>query len=147
MRAKQPYKKKRKRVGCGIGSGHGKTATRGQKGQRSRSGAKIRPGFEGGQNPLYRKTPKRGFNHTVFRRELATVNLESIEILGKSEITPEILKELGVVRKMKWGVKVLGDGNLTKAVTVKAHRFSASAKEKIEKAGGQAIVIEEPVVS
>ncbi len=140
MRAKFPYKKKRKRIGFGIGSGHGKTATRGQKGQRSRSGAHLRPGFEGGQNPLYRRLPKRGFSNAAFATRYEIVNLDRIAALEEKEISPEILKARGVV-KTRALLKVLGTGEIKKAVTVRAHRFSESAKQKIEKAGGQAIQI------
>ena len=141
MRAKLPYKKKKKRLGCGIGSGHGKTSTKGHKGQRARSGFSLRPGFEGGQNPLYRRLPKRGFNNNAFRDEYAIVNLDRIAGLDEKEISPETLVARGVVKDLKAGLKVLGDGELKKAVTIKAHRFSQAAKAKIEKAGGQAIVI------
>ena len=142
MRAKFPYKKKPKRLGCGIGSGHGKTSTKGHKGQRARSGFSLRPGFEGGQNPLYRRLPKRGFNQNAFRKELAVVNLETLAKLGEKEITPELLAAKGIVKKAaKAGLKVLGQGELKSAMTVRAHKFSESAKTKIEKAGGQAVVI------
>lgn len=141
MRAKFPYKKKRKRLGCGIGSGHGKTSTRGQKGQKSRSGYSQRAGFEGGQNPYYRRLPKRGFNNADFRTEYAVVNLETLANLSEAEVTPEKLRELGLVKKLKDGLKVLGRGTLDKPLIVKAHKFSESAKEKITQAGGQAIVI------
>lgn len=142
MRAKFPYEKKKKRLGCGIGSGHGKTSTKGHKGQRARSGFSLRPGFEGGQNPLYRRLPKRGFNNAAFRREYEIVNLERIAALDEKEITPETLLAHGVIKKLRIGVKVLGEGEVKKAITVKAHRFSESAKAKITQAGGQAIVIE-----
>lgn len=142
MRAKLPYRKKRKRLGCGNGSGHGKTSTRGQKGQRARSGVSFRAGFEGGQNPLYRRLPKRGFNNADFRTEYAVINLDRLAGLEEKEISPEILEAKGILKLGNHaGLKVLGDGSLTKAVTVKAHRFSASAKEKIEKAGGRAVQI------
>ena len=141
MRAKRPYQKKRKRLGCGIGSGHGKTSTRGHKGQRARSGFSLRPGFEGGQNPLYRRLPKRGFNNNAFRLPYAIVNLERIASLDEKEVSPETLAARGVIKKLGAGLKVLGQGEIKKAVTVKAHRFSGSAKAKIEKAGGQAILI------
>lgn len=140
MRAKFPYKKRRKRVGCGPGSGHGKTSTRGHKGQLSRTGSSRRPGFEGGQNPLYRRLPKRGFNHPP-KREFNIVNLSALGELKEKEISPEKLMELGVIRKMRDGLKVLGDGQLKKALVVRAHRFSKQAKTKIEAAGGQAVVI------
>ena len=140
MRAKKPYKKKRKRVGHGIGSGMGKTATRGQKGQKSRSGVSIRAGFEGGQNPLYRRLPKRGFNRADLKTEYSLVNLERLATIEEKEISPEILRLHGLINK-KHPVKILGTGEIKKALTIKAHRFSASAKQKIEKAGGQAIQI------
>lgn len=140
MRAKFPYKKRRKRIGFGIGSGHGKTATRGQKGQRSRSGAPKRPGFEGGQNPLYRRLPKRGFNNAAFHSQYAVVNLGRLAETDEKEITPESLRAKGLIKK-NLPVKILGTGDIKKAVTIKAHRFSGQAKEKIEKAGGQAILI------
>ena len=141
MRAKIPYKKNKRRVGCGIGSGRGKTSARGQKGQKSRSGYSERHGFEGGQNPLYRRLPKRGFNNAEFKTNYAIINLDVISELGEKEITPENLKANGVLKKQYSGVKVLGQGELKKALVVKAHAFSSSAKEKIEKAGGQAILI------
>lgn len=140
MNAKVPYRKRRKRLGCGNGSGHGKTSTRGQKGQRSRSGVSFRAGFEGGQNPLYRRLPKRGFSRNAFRELYSVVNLDRIETLEEKEVTPEILVAHGFARK-NTQVKVLGDGTLKKAMTVRAHRFSESAKSKIEKAGGKAVLI------
>jgi large subunit ribosomal protein L15 len=142
MRAKIPYEKRRKRIGRGIGSGHGKTSTKGHKGQRARSGYSKRPGFEGGQNPLYRRLPKRGFNNAEFRREYAIVNLNRIAALNEVEISPEVLEARGVIKRAGFELKVLGNGELLKPVTVKAHRFSESAKAKIEKAGGQAILIQ-----
>ncbi|HNX67950.1 MAG TPA: 50S ribosomal protein L15 [Candidatus Omnitrophota bacterium] len=141
MRAKFPYKKKRKRIGCGIGSGHGKTSTKGHKGQRARSGKQVRQGFEGGQNPLYRRLPKRGFNHDAFRKFYCIINLQQLALLSEKEITPELLVKKGVVKELLSGLKVLGNGEVKKALTVKAHLFSASAKTKIEAAGGQAVVI------
>ena len=140
MRAKRPYEKKKKRIGHGPGSGHGKTSTRGHKGQKSRTGASHRPGFEGGQTPLYRRTPKRGFNHFP-RKEFAIVNVDALSGLGEREITPEKLLQRGVIHELKTGLKILGNGNLEKPLQVKAHRFSAQAKKKIEAAGGQAVVI------
>lgn len=142
MRAKFPYKKRVKRLGCGIGSGHGKTSTKGHKGQRARSGFSLRRGFEGGQTPLYRRLPKRGFNNNAFRYEYAIINLERLAALEDKEISPETLVARGVLKKIGAGLKVLGEGQLKKAITVKAHRFSESAKAKIEKAGGQAILIQ-----
>jgi large subunit ribosomal protein L15 len=141
MRAKFPYEKRKKRVGCGPGSGHGKTATRGNKGQKSRTGhGGNRPGFEGGQNPLYRRVPKRGFN-PFSKKEFSIVNLDRLSQLGEIEITPEKLRERGVVRKLRDGIKILGDGKLEKPIRVRAHHFSKQAKQKIEAAGGEAVVI------
>ncbi len=139
MKAKFPYKKRKKRVGFGIGSGHGKTSCRGQKGQRSRSGFSQRLGFEGGQNPLYRRIPKRGFNRASLQERIDIVNVESLSKLRESEISPEVMKKRGLIHQKL--VKVLGQGEVKKALKVSAHYFSESAKEKIEKAGGQAIVI------
>jgi large subunit ribosomal protein L15 len=141
MRHKTPYKKRKKRLGCGIGSGHGKTSTKGHKGQRARSGYNFRPGFEGGQNPLYRRLPKRGFNNTAFKKFYTVVNLKQLAGLGEKEITPETLLQRGVIKKLQDGLKVLGDGELKGALTVKAHVFSASAKTKIEAKGGQAVLL------
>ncbi|MSR77021.1 MAG: 50S ribosomal protein L15 [Candidatus Omnitrophica bacterium] len=141
MRAKKPYKKNRKRIGHGIGSGHGKTSCRGQKGQKSRSGYTRRGGFEGGQNPLYRRLPKRGFSNVSFETRYAIINIGEIAELGHKEVTPEILKAQGTIKKIKSGLKVLGAGEISIPVIVKAHRFSESAKAKIEKAGGQAVLI------
>ncbi len=130
---------KRKRVGRGMGSGMGKTSTRGHKGQRSRSGSRMIRGFEGGQMPLHRRLPKRGFTN-IFRKEYAIVSLERLAELCQSTseatITPETLRKAGVV-KTKLPVKVLGDGELKSALTVSAHKFSKSAQEKITKAGGK----------
>lgn len=140
MRAKFPYEKRKKRVGCGPGSGHGKTATRGHKGQRSRTGSGRRPGFEGGQNPLYRRIPKRGFNRFP-KKEFSIVNLDRLAALGEPEVTPEKLLERGVIRELKDGLKILGNGKLQKPLKISAHRFSKQAKQKIEASGGQAAVI------
>ena len=140
MRAKFPYEKRKKRIGCGPGSGHGKTATRGHKGQKSRTGQGYHPGFEGGQNPLYRRIPKRGFNH-VRKQEFSIINLEKLSQFNQTDITPEKLKQAGVIKRLKSGLKVLGDGTLKKAIKVQAHQFSKQAKEKIEAAGGQALVV------
>lgn len=129
--------KKRKRVGRGDGSGHGKTSGRGHKGQGARSGAGTRPGFEGGQMPLQRRLPKRGF-HNPFRVEMAVVNLEQLEVFPSgSEVTPELLVEKGMVRGKNRRVKILGDGSLSKPLTIRAHGFSSKAKEKIEASGGK----------
>ena len=137
-----PEAKTRKRVGRGPGSGMGKTSTRGENGQRSRSGASIPAWFEGGQSPLYRRIPKRGFNNARFRTEFATINLSDLNKFNDGDvITPEVLKEKGIVKKQLCGIKVLGNGTLEKKVTVKAHRFSSAAVTKIESAGGTAEVI------
>ena len=131
-----------KRVGCGESSGHGKTSTRGGKGQSARTGSSMRPGFEGGQMPLIRRIPKRGFNNASFTTRYAIVNVEQLNDFAEgSEVNPEGMKEKGVINSMLDGVKVLGGGELTRKLTVKAHRFSESAREKITKAGGQCEVI------
>ncbi len=140
LRAPRKATEKRKRVGRGMGSGMGKTSTRGHKGQRSRSGSRIMRGFEGGQMPLHRRLPKRGFTN-IFKTEYEVVNLERLASLGESEITPELLRKVGVVSSKKTLVKVLGQGELTAAITVHAHKFSKSAQEKIEKAGGKVEVV------
>jgi len=133
---------RKKRVGCGEGGGRGKTSGRGGKGQTARSGGSIRPGFEGGQMPLYRKLPHRGFNNFNHRVELAVVNVGDLAGLPASvkEVTAAVLAENGLLRAGEDRVKVLGDGEISRALKVSAARFSLSAKEKIEKAGGQAIV-------
>ncbi|WP_088106060.1 50S ribosomal protein L15 [Halalkalibacter urbisdiaboli] len=134
-------RKVRNRVGRGIGSGNGKTAGKGHKGQNARSGGGVRPGFEGGQNPLYRRLPKRGFTNPT-RKEYSIINLDTLNRFdGGVEVTPELLIETGVVKNVKDGIKVLGNGKLEKNVTVKAHKFSASAVEAIEAAGGKTEVI------
>ena len=134
--------KKNKRVGRGMGSGHGKTSTRGYKGQLSRAGSSMRPGFEGGQMPLYRRLPKRGFNN-IFRKEYSVVNLDKLETFeAGTQIDPEMLKSNGLLKKIQDGVKILGFGELTRALHVRAHKFSQSAIEKIQKAGGTIEVIE-----
>src|SRR5688572_28110137 len=127
-----------KRLGCGESSGHGKTSTRGGKGQTARTGSGIRPGFEGGQMPLIRRIPKRGFNNANFATEYAVVNLDQLnDFEDGSEVSPENLREKGVIRSPLDGIKILGGGELKRKLTIKAHAFSASAKEKISKAGGQ----------
>lgn len=133
---------RKKRVGCGEGSGHGKTSGRGGKGQTARSGGSIRPGFEGGQMPLYRKLPHRGFNQAAFRVEPAIVNVGDLATLDASvnEVNLEVLASHGLVRRGETLLKVLGDGEITRALKVTAQKFSESAKAKIEKAGGQAII-------
>jgi large subunit ribosomal protein L15 len=133
---------RKKRVGCGEGGGHGKTSGRGGKGQSARSGSSIRPGFEGGQMPLYRKLPHRGFNNYNFRTEIAIVNLRDLSTLDASvtDIDAAGLAKAGLIRSGEVSVKVLGDGEVTRAINITAARFSESAKAKIEKAGGKAIV-------
>src|SRR5690242_18404732 len=139
IRAPRKASEKRKRVGRGMGSGMGKTATRGNKGQRSRSGSRLMRGFEGGQMPLHRRLPKRGFTN-IFRQEYSVVNLERLAALGETTINPDVLRKAGVI-STKRRVKILGDGELTTAITVHAHKFSKSAQEKITKAGGKAEVL------
>lgn len=134
-------RQERKRVGRGTGSGMGKTSTRGHKGQNARSGGGVRPGFEGGQNPLYRRLPKRGFTNPT-RKEYAIVNIEELNsFAADTEVTPELLFEQGIVKNAKSGIKVLGNGEVTVKLTVKANKFSQSAVEKIEAAGGKTEVI------
>jgi large subunit ribosomal protein L15 len=141
LRAPPGANRNRKRVGRGDGSGHGKTSGRGHKGQGARSGGNTKPGFEGGQMPLQRRLPKRGF-HNPFRVSTTVVNLGQIDALpAGDEVTPELLVEHGYVSNHRRKVKVLANGSLTKAVTVKAHGFSAKAREKIEAAGGKAELI------
>jgi len=139
IRAPRRSSEKRKRVGRGMGSGMGKTSGRGHKGQRSRSGSRMMRGFEGGQMPLHRRLPKRGFTN-IFRQEYAIVNLERLAELGEKTITPELLRKLGVTGKNE-KIKILGDGELKAALTVHAHKFSKSAGDKITKAGGKVEVI------
>ncbi|WP_409290994.1 50S ribosomal protein L15 [Peribacillus sp. SCS-37] len=134
-------RKERNRVGRGIGSGNGKTAGKGHKGQNARSGGGVRLGFEGGQTPLFRRLPKRGFTN-VNRKEYAVVNLETLNRFEDgTEVTPELLIETGVVSKERSGIKILAKGNVEKKLTVKAHKFSSAAKEAIEAAGGKTEVI------
>jgi large subunit ribosomal protein L15 len=133
-------KKKRKRVGRGVGSGHGKTSCRGGKGQTARSGGNIEPGFEGGQMPLQRRLPKRGF-HNLFSIEYQVVNVGQLETLAETEVTPAVLSGKRLVRRAGDLVKVLGTGALTRAVTVRAHAVSAAARQKIEAAGGRVELI------
>lgn len=134
--------KSAKRVGRGIGSGHGKTSCRGHKGQHARN--TVRPGFEGGQTPLHRRLPRfRGFNNEKFAKEIVIINLDDLAVFeAGTVITPELLLERRIIRDVKDGVKVLGDGELKAAVTVHAHRFSKSALEKIAQAGGTATVLD-----
>ena len=129
------------RKGRGAGSGNGKTAGKGHKGQKARSGGSIRPGFEGGQMPLQRRIPKRGFTN-IFAKEIVAINVDKLNIFEDgTEVTPELLIETGVIGKVKDGVKILGNGELTKKLTVKANKFSKSAEEKITAAGGKFEVI------
>jgi large subunit ribosomal protein L15 len=140
IRAPKKANSGKKRVGRGMGSGMGKTSTRGHKGQRSRSGSRMMRGFEGGQMPLHRRMPKRGFTN-IFRKEYNIVNLDRLAALGETTITPEVLRKSGVI-STKHPVKILGDGELTSALTVHAHKFSKSAQEKITKAGGKFEVLQ-----
>jgi len=141
--SKTPEKKAKKLVGRGPGSGLGKTSGRGEKGQKARSGASIPAWFQGGQSPLFRRLPKRGFNNTRFETKFATINLNDLnEFFNDGDVvTPEILREKGIIKKQLSGVKILGDGELTKKITIKANRFSSKAVSKIESAGGKAEVI------
>ncbi|AVP64340.1 50S ribosomal protein L15 [Clostridium botulinum] len=141
LKAAEGANKASKRVGRGTGSGLGKTSGRGQNGQNSRSGGGVRPGFEGGQMPLYRRLPKRGFKN-IFAKEYAAINLDRLNCFEDGTVvTPELLVEKKVVKKVKDGVKILGNGNIEKKLTVKAAKFSKSAIEKIEAAGGKVEVI------
>ncbi|RJQ48456.1 MAG: 50S ribosomal protein L15 [Nitrospiraceae bacterium] len=133
-------RKNKKRVGRGCGSGHGKTSCRGHKGQKARTGGGTKPGFEGGQMPLQRRLPKRGFTN-IFQKNYSIVNVGELEGLSESTITPDILVREGLIKNLQDGVKILGDGNITKAVKVQAHAFSESAKDKITKAQGSVEVI------
>ena len=131
-----------KRKGQGVGTGNGKTAGRGHKGQNARSGGGVRPGFEGGQLPLFRRLPKRGFTNAQFKTTYAVINLSDLnKFESDAVVTPELLKEMGLVKNMLDGVKVLGNGTLDKKLVVRAHSFSSKAKEEIEKLGGKAEVI------
>lgn len=134
-------KKAPTRVGRGTGSGLGKTAGRGHKGQNARSGGGVRPGFEGGQMPLHRRLPKRGFTN-IFRKEIVNISLDQLNVFDAgTEVTPEVLLQAGLVKRINDGIKVLANGNIEKALNVKAHGFSKAAAEKIEAAGGKAEVI------
>ena len=131
-----------KRLGRGVGSGLGKTSGKGHKGAKARSGGGKRPGFEGGQMPLYRRVPKKGFSNYPFKTVYETVNVERLEVFENGDVvTPETLIEKGIIRKVCDGVKIMGNGDLTKKLTVKAAKFTAAAKEKIEAVGGTAEVI------
>ncbi len=147
LRAPKKANTERKRVGRGMGSGMGKTSTRGHKGQRSRSGSHMMRGFEGGQMPLHRRLPKRGFTN-IFRTEYTVVNLDRIAELEIKEIGPDDYTKLGLASSKKALIKILGSGELNSAMTIHAHKFSRSAQEKIEKAGGKAVVLGgEPAVA
>jgi len=142
LKASPGSRKGRKRVGRGTSSGHGKTSTRGHKGQWARSGGGVRLGFEGGQNPLFKRLPKRGFSNERFAKEFSIVNLDGLNVFAEGTVvTPELLREHRIVREILDGVKVLGEGELTVKLTVQAHAFSESAKAKIEAAGGTVEVI------
>jgi large subunit ribosomal protein L15 len=135
-------KKDIKRLGRGSSSGTGKTSGKGHKGQNARSGGGVRPGFEGGQLPLYRRLPKRGFSNSMFKKTYSVINVSDLNVFeNETEVTPELLKEMGVVKKELSGVKILGNGTLEKKLTVRAHKFSDVAKEKIEAAGGKVEVM------
>jgi len=135
-------RKKPKRIGRGMGSGHGKTATKGHKGQKARSGGNKGPAFEGGQTPLQRRLPKRGFTNRPFKKEYSIVNLDDIAKLADIDtVTPEILIKHKIIRELKDGLKVLGDGDITRPIIIKAHAFSASAVSKITAAGGKSEVL------
>jgi len=140
IRAPRKAAENKKRVGRGMGSGMGKTSNRGHKGQRSRSGSRLLRGFEGGQMPLHRRLPKRGFTN-IFREEFSVVNLDKLVALGEKTINPEVLQKAGLA-SAKRRVKILGDGEVTAALTVQAHKFSKSAQEKITKVGGKAEVLQ-----
>jgi large subunit ribosomal protein L15 len=141
LRPAKGANKKAKRVGRGPGSGHGKTATRGEKGQKSRSGYSHRAGFEGGQMPLHRRLPKRGFTN-IFARQFVVVNVGAFNALEEgATVSPELLMEKGLIKKVKDGLRVLGQGDLQKKFVVRAHHFSESAKRKIEEAGGSVEVL------
>ncbi|HOJ28014.1 MAG TPA: 50S ribosomal protein L15 [Spirochaetota bacterium] len=133
---KPEYIKKKKRIGCGPGSGHGKTSCKGHKGQKARSGAHFKPGFEGGQMPLQRRVPKRGFNNAQFKEEVQIINIKDIARLGIQEVTPEVLYQKGLIKSQLLPVKLLANGDIASAVKVTVDAVSSSAKEKIEKAGG-----------
>ena len=136
-------RKRRKRVGRGPGSGHGKTACKGHKGQKARAGAKYRPWQEGGQMPLYRRLPKKGFNNNRFKKRYALVNVRELARFDAgTAVTPELLRQRGLIKKVRDGVTVLGQGELGVTLNVTAHRFSAAARAKIEQAGGTCTVIE-----
>ncbi|MBV8899014.1 MAG: 50S ribosomal protein L15 [Verrucomicrobia bacterium] len=133
---------RRKRVGCGESSGHGKTSGRGHKGQKARSGGSIRLGFEGGQMPLIRRLPKRGFNHSAFKTVYAIVNVDDLEQFDSgARVNRELLEQRGLIKGRFDGIKILGRGKLTKSLTVEAHKFSATARQQIEAAGGSVVPV------
>ncbi len=136
-------KKKPKRIGRGPGSGHGKTSTKGHKGQKARSGGAKGAGFEGGQMPLQRRLPKRGFSNAPFKKEYAVVNIDDLNKIADEVdvITPDILLEKGIVKKLKDGLKILGNGDINKSIIVKTHAISKSARQKIESKGGKVEVL------
>jgi large subunit ribosomal protein L15 len=140
LRAPKNANRNKKRVGRGMGSGHGKTSARGHKGQGSRSGSSLMRGFEGGQMPLHRRMPKRGFTN-IFRTEYTVLNLDRLAELNETELTLEAFVAKGLLKKRNEMLKILGNGELTTALTVHAHKFSKTAQEKIEKAGGKAVLI------
>ena len=142
MKPAEGATKTRKRVGRGTGSGLGKTSGKGHKGQNARSGGGVRPGFEGGQLPLFRRLPKRGFSNALFKTEYAVINLSDLnKFEDGAVVTPELLKDMGLLKKQLDGIKVLGNGKLERKLTVKAHKVSSKAKEEIEKLGGKTEVI------
>ena len=142
IRPNEGATKDAKRKGIGLGTGNGKTAGRGQKGQKARSGYSRKAGFEGGQLPLYRRLPKRGFKNALFKTEYATLNVSDLNRFDNgTEVTPELLKETGLIKKQLDGIKVLGNGKLEKKLIVKANSFSQSAKQKIEANGGKVEVM------
>ena len=140
LRAPKKANRNKKRVGRGMGSGHGKTSTRGHKGQGSRSGSSLMRGFEGGQMPLHRRLPKRGFTN-IFRTEYTVLNLDRLAELNESELTLEKFVAKGLLKRRNELLKILGNGEISVAVTVHAHKFSKTAQEKIEKAGGKAVLV------
>jgi large subunit ribosomal protein L15 len=140
LRSPKNANRERKRVGRGMGSGHGKTSTRGHKGQGSRSGSSLMRGFEGGQMPLHRRLPKRGFTN-IFRTEYTVLNLDRLVALNEKELTLEAFQAKGYLKRRGELLKILGNGELTTAITVHAHKFSKTAQEKIEKAGGKVVVV------
>lgn len=140
LRAPKKANRNKKRVGRGMGSGHGKTSTRGHKGQGSRSGSSLMRGFEGGQMPLHRRLPKRGFTN-IFRTEYTVLNLDRLAELNEQELTLEKFVAKGLLKRRNELLKILGNGEISVAITVHAHKFSKTAQEKIEKAGGKAVLV------